>query len=290
MNPKISIIIPTYQRSRLIGEAIRSALNQTVAAHEIIIVDDGSTDDTFTVVNEIAQYYPAVRYIRQDNRGVSVARNTGIKAASGDWLCFLDSDDTLKPYALELLAAQAYASPAPAVIFGRAENVNGSERTSYVSDAKIAAYLADAPSGPIGIFPALIQANVIPMGAVLVDRNVIIPFDADLKLAEDYDLWLELAEKKNRFAYVNAVLVNRRLHAGNVIGQKIAMMEATVKVLSRYDRFEAVLKRLSALRYDLGSAYFRQMRWGKAKEHLAQASGPGLKLAFKRVVAGWMGV
>ena len=85
---KISIIIPTYNRAKFLLEAVNSVFNQTVKPFEIIVIDDGSNDNTKEVLENLD-----VKYIYQKNRGVSSARNRGVKEAKGDWICFLDSDD-----------------------------------------------------------------------------------------------------------------------------------------------------------------------------------------------------
>lgn len=98
--PDISVVIPTYNRSQFVTKAIGSVLAQTYTNYEIIVVDDGSTDDT----REILQpYLDKINYISQQNKGVSFARNTGIRAANGEWIAFLDSDDEWLP---EKLAVQ----------------------------------------------------------------------------------------------------------------------------------------------------------------------------------------
>jgi glycosyltransferase involved in cell wall biosynthesis len=94
MLPKVSVIIITYNRSQLLPVAIDSVLAQTYPSIEVIVVDDGSTDDTPEVM---LHYAERVRYIRQENRGVPAARNTGIRAATGDFINFLDSDDFFLP-------------------------------------------------------------------------------------------------------------------------------------------------------------------------------------------------
>lgn len=96
--PTISVIIPTYNRSACVGDAIRSVLAQTHQADEVIVVDDGSTDNT---PESLSSFGSAIRVIRQSNAGVSAARNAGIRAASSDWLAFLDSDDLWMPERLE---------------------------------------------------------------------------------------------------------------------------------------------------------------------------------------------
>ena len=97
-NFKISVIIPTYNRHVLLERAVMSVLKQTRPADEIIIIDDGSTDGTPEL---IPKKFPQILYYRQENKGVSAARNAGIEKSSGDWIAFLDSDDAWLPRKLE---------------------------------------------------------------------------------------------------------------------------------------------------------------------------------------------
>lgn len=99
---RVSVIIPTYNRAKLLTEAVASALAQTSPVHEIVIVDDGSTDDTAKVVSSMP---PPVRYIYQRNSGLSASRNRGANAATGEYLAFLDSDDLWEPEKLEIQLA-----------------------------------------------------------------------------------------------------------------------------------------------------------------------------------------
>jgi glycosyltransferase involved in cell wall biosynthesis len=100
--PTFSVIIPTYNNGSTLARAIESVLAQTHAAHEIIVIDDGSSDDTTEVVRKFAD---RIIYLRQANAGVSAARNRGMEAASGDWLAFVDADDEFTPERLVLHAA-----------------------------------------------------------------------------------------------------------------------------------------------------------------------------------------
>jgi glycosyltransferase involved in cell wall biosynthesis len=105
----ISVVIPAYKRGNIIERAVRSILEQTHQDFEILVVDDGSGDDTESVVAAFAEEEPRIRYFFHDtNRGAQAARNTGAKAAQGEWITFLDSDDYLTPNSLEvrILAAQ----------------------------------------------------------------------------------------------------------------------------------------------------------------------------------------
>ena len=99
-NPKISVIIPAYNARKFIGEAIESVLNQTFPAHEIIVVDDGSTDGTEEFVKNL--FKDKVRLIQQENKGMGAARNAGIQVATGNIFQFLDADDLLLPNKFEI--------------------------------------------------------------------------------------------------------------------------------------------------------------------------------------------
>lgn len=99
MNPKVSVVIPTYNRANKVGKTIESALAQTVADLEVIVIDDGSSDDTGLVLREA--FGDRIRYFAQPNQGASVARNRGIEQARGEWIAFLDSDDLWEKDKLE---------------------------------------------------------------------------------------------------------------------------------------------------------------------------------------------
>ena len=94
---KVSIIIPAYNVEDYIEECVQSCLNQTSDLCEIICVDDGSTDKTGKILDDLQKQYPKIQVIHQENQGLSGARTTGLKAATGDFICFLDGDDTLHP-------------------------------------------------------------------------------------------------------------------------------------------------------------------------------------------------
>ena len=113
--PTFSVVIPTYNRAGVLADAVQSALTQTLAPHEVIVVDDGSTDHTETLLQ---RYAGRVAYVRQSNAGPAAARNRGIETASGQYVSFLDSDDAWAPWTLECFAAAARDFNAPAIIAG----------------------------------------------------------------------------------------------------------------------------------------------------------------------------
>src|SRR5215204_5307150 len=112
--PLVSVIIPCYNQAHFLGEAIESVLAQSYPHFEIIVVDDGSTDNTF----EVASHYSKVRLIRQENRGVSRARNAGLRESEGSYVVFLDADDRLLPGALDAGLECFEAHPESAFVDG----------------------------------------------------------------------------------------------------------------------------------------------------------------------------
>lgn len=99
--PEISVILPTFNRAGLLPKAIGSVMEQTWTSWELLVVDDGSSDDTFDVVNACIEECSAIRYLRHSNRKLNMTRNAGIQAAFGSWITFLDSDDSYRPEHLE---------------------------------------------------------------------------------------------------------------------------------------------------------------------------------------------
>jgi glycosyltransferase involved in cell wall biosynthesis len=110
---RISAVIPTYNRGRHVGRAIESVLAQTCPPSEIVVIDDGSSDDTPSIVGA----YPQVRYIRQQNRGVASARNRGVREAAHEWIAFLDSDDCWAPEHLERMRSAICATHGMAALY-----------------------------------------------------------------------------------------------------------------------------------------------------------------------------
>ena len=182
----VGVVIPTYNHARFLADAISSVLTQTRAADEIIVVDDGSTDDPESVVAQ----FPKVQVIRQDNRGLAAARNTGLRNCSASLIVFLDADDRLLPSAIEAGLACFALRPECAFVYGgyRRISENGT------------------PFGPDIFYPingdghlTLIQFNIIQMhAAVLYRRDCLLTvggFDESLRRLEDHDIYLRTHAK-----------------------------------------------------------------------------------------------
>ncbi len=185
--PYVSVIIPVHNRYHSVKEAIDSVLSQTFTDYELIVVDDGSADDTPRVAGE---YADRIRYIRQENRGVSAARNAGVAASSAPWLAFLDSDDLWLPGKLERQARFIRENPDVSIHqtdetwIRRGRRVNPRERHLKREGHIFIDSLA----------LCLISPSAAVMSRECFDRYG--PFDEDLPACEDYDLWLRVTARE----------------------------------------------------------------------------------------------
>lgn len=183
----VSVVIPTYNRARQVVSAVDSVLAQSVPVHEVIVVDDGSDDDTAAVLRP---YGKAVRLLRQENRGVSSARNLGIRAARGEWLALLDSDDRWLPD--KLARQRAFHAANPDFLLSQTDE-HWVRNGFRVNKAK---RFRQKEAGWIFV-ASLAMCHVSP-SAVLIHRRIFDEvglFDEDLPACEDYDLWLRIARR-----------------------------------------------------------------------------------------------
>jgi len=179
----VSVIITTYNRKNLVGRAIDSVLTQTRPPDEIILIDDGSTDNTDQLIND---NYPDIKYIWQENRGIGHARNTGISNANGSWIAFLDSDDE---WLLSKLSNQLHAlqiEPDFKICHTNEIWIRNGRRVNPMKKHK--------KSGGL-IFNNCLPLCFISPSSVIIHRSVFDQygmFDPSLPVCEDYDLWLRL--------------------------------------------------------------------------------------------------
>lgn len=209
--PRVSVIIATYNRADLLPEAMHSVLEQTMPDLELIVVDDGSTDNTAAVVAPFLAD-GRVRYLPQANQGPSGARNDGVRAAQGAYLAFLDSDDRYTPEALAAHLAMFAQQPDLGFTVAGYAYVNGAgqtlgQRTPWLE------------GGGLDLAGWLFNCYGMP-GAVLVRREWferVGCFNTDLIMAEDWSLFLQLAAQGCPMTWVRTVTCLYRLHAGNSI-------------------------------------------------------------------------
>ncbi|MYH70344.1 MAG: glycosyltransferase [Gammaproteobacteria bacterium] len=182
----ISVIIPTYNRAHLLPRCLNSVVSQELKPLEIIVVDDGSTDSTRDLVR---RDYPGIRLIPQENRGVSAARNAGIGAARGEWLAFIDSDDSWLPGKLN--RQMQTVSEARDINIVHTDEIwirNGVRVNPHVKHRKYGGF----------IFKYCLPLCVISPSSVMIHRRVfdrVGLFDETLPVCEDYDLWLRICAR-----------------------------------------------------------------------------------------------
>jgi glycosyltransferase involved in cell wall biosynthesis len=230
-DPLVSVIIPCYNGEAFLKEAIESALGQSYHRVEIIVVDDGSTDRS----PEIAQQLP-VRYIRQPNRGLTPSRNLGIRESRGSYIVFLDADDRLKPEAIETGLRVMAEHPGCTMAVG--DHVFVSQDGSYLADSRKACLAGSQ-------YEALLKSNFIEMiSSVLFRRSVLLEiggFDTGLRVAEDYELYLRIARANPVYCH-RAVIAEYRMHQANASHNSELMLTSTLRVLrsqARYIRSDA---------------------------------------------------
>ena len=193
----ISVVIPTYNRSHTLARALDSVIAQSVQPLEIIVIDDGSTDDTGTLVKS---QYPDVKLYRQSNHGVSHARNRGIELANGEWIAFLDSDDAWYPGKLEAQLRELERNPSIRLCHTDEHWIRNGKRINQ-------RFRHEKRGGRI--FQHCLPLCAISPSASLIRRNVFTDmgnFDEDLPACEDYDFWLRFTAREP-VAFCDAPLV-----------------------------------------------------------------------------------
>lgn len=215
-DPVVSVVIPAYDGERFVGDAIESALGQTMADIEVIVVDDGSPDGTAGLLDRYAARDERVVAVSQENRGVSAARNRGIGMARGVYVAMLDQDDVFPPERLELQCAFLQRNPSVGAVGGAVTFVDEGGRPFVqavrypLTDAEIRAAL----EGPADV----LQTTPFIHSAVLVRKGVfqaVAGYRSAFEPAEDLDLWVRISE---RFALANLrqTTVHYRVHAAQV--------------------------------------------------------------------------
>ncbi len=202
---KVSVVIPCYNYASFLKEAIDSALSQSYAAHEVIVVDDGSSDDTTAVAKTFGDQ---IQYIRTENRGVSAARNTGVKAATGDLIAFLDADDRWLPEKLERQVAMFEADPSLGLVHARSRVFNGSTGRTKCAPATQKDYSLHGLLANCGISS---PSAVVPRAVF----DKVGYFDKDLSNAADWNMWLRIAAEY-KVACCPEILVEYREHRNSM--------------------------------------------------------------------------
>lgn len=236
----VTVIIPCYNYGHFLPASLESVLQQTYAHWECIVVDDGSTDDTKEVVAAFAAKDKRFKYIYQSNKGMSAARNAGIKAASGEFLQFLDSDDLIERRKLEVQAAFLKEHPEVDVVYGDARFFPSDEpqKLFYSIDGKNTRPRNKVSGGRDSLLKYMLVDNIFVISAPLLRQEV--PgrcgwFDEGLRALEDWDFWLRCLECGVQFRFLEAgeTFTLIRYHRQSVSKDRTAMLRANVLLRTR---------------------------------------------------------
>ncbi len=258
---RVSVVIPSYNYGRFIAQAIESVLAQTVAAHEIIVVDDGSKDDT---IERLAGYSGRVRLIEQPNAGVGAARNTGARAATGDLIAFLDADDLWTPTKIEKQVHRFETDTQIGLVHcGFVEiDIDGNEQRHFIVGAE--GWIANR----ILMFDPI--TIVAPGSTAMVSREAfeeVGGFDARCPPSEDWEFSLSVA-RKFKVGFVPEPLLRYRQHGSgghlNIHRMERGMRIAFAKAFATRDSDLAPLRRKAygKLHKVLAGSHFHARNWG----------------------------
>ncbi|MBU2551799.1 MAG: glycosyltransferase [Proteobacteria bacterium] len=243
--PLVSVVIPTFNRAGPVARAVDSVLAQTGPGFELIVVDDGSTDETGRV---LGRYGEAIKVLRQDRAGVGAARNRGIEASRGDLIAFLDSDDYWLPEKLALQTAFFQAHPDALICQTEEIWIRGGRRVNPKARHR-------KPSGDVfvpSLELCLISPSAVMMRRSLFDRVGL--FDEDLPACEDYDLWLRVSARWPVHLLDHPLVVKTGGHADQ--------LSRTVPALDRF--------RVQALRKIIQSGRLTPLQVRAARQVLAR--------------------
>jgi glycosyltransferase involved in cell wall biosynthesis len=265
--PRVSVIIPTFNYGRYVGTAVESVLAQTHPDVEVVVVDDGSTDSTASV---LVPFGPRIRLIRQSQMGVAAARNRGVRESTGDLLAFLDADDYWHVRKLERQVAAHGSSPNAGLVHCGIQLVDEHGRDSGVRQEGI--------SGLDATSLLLMESSVLGGGSgALIPRPVFEEaggFDERMSTSADYDLYVRIASRWP-VVLIPDLLVYYRLHGQNMHRNVPAMEHDVMLVLEKAfaDGGRPQLRRTaySKLHMVLAGSYFRSGKIGKAAAHAARS-------------------
>jgi glycosyltransferase involved in cell wall biosynthesis len=218
--PLVSVVVPCYNQARFLGETIESALQQTGAQVEVIVVDDGSTDHTASV----AAMYPAVRYLRQQNQGAAAARTAGLRASKGEYVIFLDSDDRLLADAIDRGVEYLTAHPDYAFVTGHVR---------LITEDGSPAGIPPQEHADTDHYIALLRSNFIwTPGVVTYRRSVfdfVDAFDSSAGGSADYELNIRIA-RRFPIGCHHQLILEYRQHTANMSSDATHMLRSAVSV------------------------------------------------------------
>jgi len=267
----VSVIVPVYNRADLVGKTIESILDQDYNRIEVLVINDGSTDNSLQVIRSFADRYPEkVVVIDQQNSGQVRARNAGLQKARGEFIAFLDSDDTWERQKLSLQIPLFRGDVGLVYSAIREVTANGSCLRTVWCD----------PGMRGNIYRQLLVQNRMTGGSVVISRRALESvggFDESFKAAENWDLWIRIAERF-RIEFVNQPLVNYLCHSENMSIDRDRMINASWAILQKHlppERRDEVLQKTYAdayahYYYNLGVLEFSREEYRQARSRFVE--------------------
>ncbi len=292
--PRVSVLIAAYNAAGFIEATLASVLAQTFADFEVLVVDDGSTDDTPAVVGRVTASDARVRLIVQENRGVSASRNRGVRESRGQLIAFLDHDDLWHPEKLAAQVAVLDAQPQTAVVSCYSALIDTDHRClgwRFGGDA----------NGDV--YAEMLIWDVVSGGSVTLIRrealDAVGPFDESLMFREDWDMWIRLA-RQHAFATVPRVLVGYTRSAASASRDYVRMADEGVRVLAKVRRedpgFDDARHRFCLARDLFATACFcavdgqSALAWRYLARSLALTPAPVLRSPRRWALVGVLGL
>jgi glycosyltransferase involved in cell wall biosynthesis len=258
--PRVSVIIPAYNAAAYLPHSIESVMRQTFADWEIVLVDDGSTDQTAAVWED---YQPKLqdqlKYVHQPNRGIAAARNTAMRSARGEFIALLDADDVWLPQRLERGVEILDGDPETGLVHARVARIDGNG--AVIGQLKVEPkYL----SGRIAHNIYTRRAHII-CPTVIFRRNCLQttgPFDETLRTTEDRDLWFRIA-RQSKVSYINEVLAYYRLSPLSITKDLNGLLKGQIQFVTKHYQSGACtrmehLEALGNIYRELGDSLFRE--------------------------------
>ena len=284
--PKVSVIIPAYNVAPYIGETLDSVFAQTFADYEVIVINDGSPD-TEDLERALARFIDRVNYLKQENRGASAARNTGLRAAQGEFVAFLDADDLWLPNYLDeqikfMRERDCDLVCADAEVFSDASHKEETYMESLMADAP--------PTGDVTFLGLLSAEQSLITSGVVVRRELVLEvglFDEALRNSQDFDLWLRLARHGTRMAYQRRTLLRYRSRDNSLSGDEVNVHRRELRVLEKVERsydlspaerpeiVSVIERRRAVLEFELGKLYLARGEFTRARESFGKANQSG---------------
>lgn len=276
-SPLVTVVIACYNHARFLSQAIDSALAQTYRNIEIIVVDDGSTDDTPAVAGA---YGSAIRYIRQINAGPAAAKNTGVRHATGDLIALLDADDRWLPQKLETQVPMIPLGGNVGMVHGGYAVIDaGGSRTGPLHQ----------PSESTSFHDLLALNTVGNLTAVCTRQAALAagPFDESLSAVEDWDMWIRISAR-HQIRATPTIVAEYRQHGANISGDPYRMFKRRMSVIDKHRRTHAscsqCARAVTSGREEVRGEFARQM---SALAAAAAQRGDRLTARRLELLAAW---